>query len=236
MTVPLLSGAVTTDQTLVAVPYRDTNGNQRYDYIVSGGFQDTAYVNRTGEQAVIVNDTATVSVPANTSGTVFGGTETPTTIPIDTSTPFKVTNLSVSNRSAHVNDELTLTVWIANPTDTRLHGEISLATTGTIVESQEVALFPRESRAVRFTHPYDAPGEYVIKVAGLSEMVRIVEEGAPLAPPTTTTANSGANSSSVKSGSTNSGGLSLSDMILLSVLIIILGGLGWALIAFRRRM
>src|SRR5699024_2105562 len=60
--VPLLDGTVEEDQQLIVVPYRDTNRNQRYDYIASDGFQDTAYENRTGSRPVIVNDTAQVVV------------------------------------------------------------------------------------------------------------------------------------------------------------------------------
>jgi membrane-bound metal-dependent hydrolase YbcI (DUF457 family) len=223
--VPLLEGAVTTNQTLVAVVYRDTNGNQRYDYIASSGFRDVAYLNRTSNQTVVVNDTAAITVESTETPTA---TPTATTTPIDITTPFRVTNLSVSNRSAHVGDEVTVTVWIENPTDKRLKSEIALATAGTAVETQEVALFPRGRRAVHFTHTYEAPGQYVVKVANRTEQIRIVEEGAPLTPPTTT---SGANQS-VQSQS--SGAVSLSD-IPIPVIVLLVLGVGGVFYVLRRR-
>jgi hypothetical protein len=70
-----LDQPLTRSQTVVAVPYRDTNGNKRYDYLRSGGVYDAGYVNRTGQNATIVTDRAHVSVPS------------PTTTPAHTSAP-----------------------------------------------------------------------------------------------------------------------------------------------------
>ncbi|WP_435079816.1 DUF7282 domain-containing protein [Halococcus sp. AFM35] len=233
VSVPLLDGTVTEDQTLVAVPYRDTNSNQRYDYIASDGFQDTAYENRTSNQSIIVTDTAGITVESTESET------TPTATPVDTTTAFKITNLSVSNRTAHVGDEVTVTARITNPRDSRLDGELALATAGESVETQQVALFAQESRTVTFTHSYDAAGEYVIKVGDHTQRIRIVEEGASLTPMTTTgeTGPASANSSESQAAKSDSGGsLSLTDIILLVVLIGILAGLIWALFALRKRI
>ncbi|WP_049996177.1 DUF7282 domain-containing protein [Halococcus sediminicola] len=238
VSVPLLDGAAEEDQTLVAVPYRDTNGNQRYDYIASDGFQDTAYENWTGNQSVIVNDTAGVTVEDTES--VTESEETSTATPVDTTTLFKITTLSVSNRTAHVGDEVTVTARITNPRDSRLDGELALATVGESVETQQVALFAQESRTVTFTHSYDAAGEYVIKVGDHTQQIRIVDEGAPLTPMTTTretSANTNANSSGSQAAKSGSGGsLSLTDIILLVVLIGILAGLIWAIFAIRKRI
>jgi hypothetical protein len=238
VSVPLLDGTVKEDQTLVAVPYRDTNDNQRYDYIASDGFQDTAYENRTGSQSVIVNDTADVTVEGTESATE--GEETSTATPIDTTTPFRITNLSVSNRTAHVGDEVTVTAQITNPRDSRLDGELALATAGESVETQQVALFAQESRAVTFTHSYDAAGEYVIKVGDHTQRIRIVEEGAPLTPMTTTedtSANTSTNTSGSQAAKSGSGGsLSLTDIVLLIVLVGVLAGLVWVLFALRKRI
>jgi hypothetical protein len=234
----LVNGSVADDQTLVAVPYRDTNGNQRYDYIASGGFRDTAYENRTDNQSVIVNDTADVTVEGTESARESGATSTAT--PVDTTTAFKITNLSVSNRTAHVGDEVTVTARITNPRDSRLDGELALATAGEVVETQQVALFARESRTVTFTHSYDAAGEYVIKVADYTQRMRIVEQGVPLTPITTTGetgAGTSANTSGSQAAKDNSGGsLSLTDIVLLVVLVSILAGLVWVLLALRKRI
>ena len=56
------------DSTLVAVPYRDTNSNQQYDYYRSDGIDDSAYVNRSGESPKVIVDRASVDV--NGSGQV----------------------------------------------------------------------------------------------------------------------------------------------------------------------
>lgn len=184
--IPLLDGAVEESQTLIVVPYRDTNRNQRYDYIASDGFQDTAYENRTGDHPVIVNDTAQVVVSSSARETTTTAmpasatTATATSNATNTSTPFRLTNLSVSNRTAHLDDELTATAWIENPTSHRLDGELKLATAGEVASTKEVALFPNESRAVTFDLSYEAAGEYVVKVGDRTEHIRIVEEGAPL--------------------------------------------------------
>jgi membrane-bound metal-dependent hydrolase YbcI (DUF457 family) len=192
VSVPLLDGAVEEDQQLIVVPYRDTNNNQRYDYIASGGFQDVAYENRTGNQSVVVNDTA--------RAVVSGSESTPdesegTTAPANTSTPFRITNLSVSNRTARIDDEITVTAQVENPTNSRLEDELVLATAGEAAETQDVALFPQERRAVTFERSYDAAGEYVIKVGNRTERIRIVEEGAPLTTTTAATPNATANGS-----------------------------------------
>jgi hypothetical protein len=237
VSVPLLDGAVEEEQQLIAVPYRDTNGDQRYDYIASDGFQDTAYENRTGNQSVIVNDTAGVTVEGTES--VTESSETSTATPVDTTTSFKITNLSVSNRTAHVGDEVIVTTRITNPRDSRLDGELALATAGESVETQQVALFAQESRTVTFTHSYDAAGEYVIKVGDHTQRIRIVEEGAPLTPMTTTgeTDPASANNSASQAAKSDSGGsLSLTDIILLVVLISIFAGLGWVVFALRKRI
>src|SRR5699024_859074 len=166
--VQLVIGSVKSTQKLVSVPYLDTNGNQTYDYVRSGGETDYAYLNRESSQSSIPNDTATISVKetdrtgtkAETTASMGGSTATPTdatTTPINTSTPCRVTNLSVSNQSVHVGDEVTVTAWIKNPTGSRLEDDLALATAGEAVETQQVALFASESRAVTFTHTYGAP-------------------------------------------------------------------------------
>lgn len=252
VTVKLLNGSVEETQTLTVVPYLDTNGNQSYDYIRSGGETDYAYINRTSGQATIPNDTATISVEGddipnntattsaegdededdgwssdenNTSSGIVGGERAAT----NTSTPFQLTNLSV-NRSAYVNDEVTITVEIENPTDSRLKGEIPIATAGEIAETEEVALFPQESRAVTFTQTYESPGEYVIKIGNRTEHIRIVEEGDPLETATPTTGAGAANNSSVKSSSDATG---LDDIALPAVVVLVIVGGGYAL--YRRR-
>jgi membrane-bound metal-dependent hydrolase YbcI (DUF457 family) len=63
VTLDVAPGALDESQTVTIRPSLDTNNNQRYDFVRTGGFQDTAYVNRTSNQSAIVNDTALVRAP-----------------------------------------------------------------------------------------------------------------------------------------------------------------------------
>jgi membrane-bound metal-dependent hydrolase YbcI (DUF457 family) len=71
----MLSQPVQQSQTLVAIPSRDTNGNQRYDYVRSGGFQDPAY---TGN-GTIITDTASVTSAGTPSASAAPPSTTPST-------------------------------------------------------------------------------------------------------------------------------------------------------------
>jgi membrane-bound metal-dependent hydrolase YbcI (DUF457 family) len=77
VSVTLTNESVRQDQTLVAIPSRDTNGNQTYDYVRSDGFQDVPY---TGENGAIT-DRASVSASEPTATT----TATSTAAQTDTS-------------------------------------------------------------------------------------------------------------------------------------------------------
>jgi hypothetical protein len=59
----VVSGALTQTQVVTVRPSLDTNDNQQYDFIQSGGFQDVAYetVNRSG----VITDPAQVRVPTS---------------------------------------------------------------------------------------------------------------------------------------------------------------------------
>src|SRR5699024_8122562 len=191
---------------------------------------------------ISVKETDRTGTKAETTASMGGSTATPTdatTTPINTSTPFRVTNLSVSNQSVHVGDEVTVTAWIKNPTGSRLEDDLALATAGEAVETQQVALFASESRAVTFTHTYDAPGEYSIQVANHSTRLRVVEEGAPLTPATTTGGPDAATNNprtQAANGQSSSGSLSLTDIVLLVVLVGVLAGIGWLLITLRKKI
>ncbi|EMA47814.1 hypothetical protein C450_20886 [Halococcus salifodinae DSM 8989] len=67
--VRLPPGSLAGNQTLVAVPYLDTNGNQRYDYTRSGGETDYAYIEQQNNSTVLINETATVRVPRSLRAT-----------------------------------------------------------------------------------------------------------------------------------------------------------------------
>ena len=59
-------------QILVPMPHKDTNGNEVYDFVTSGGSEDGAYLNQDGEAVV---DTADVTV-SDTASVAFGDQST----------------------------------------------------------------------------------------------------------------------------------------------------------------
>jgi hypothetical protein len=91
VTVRLSSSALNETQIVTIRPSLDTNNNQQYDFIRSGGFQDVAYT--TLNHSEIINDSALVHVPTsdrptrtpsqipvfNQSTTTVSSSETPTT-------------------------------------------------------------------------------------------------------------------------------------------------------------
>jgi hypothetical protein len=74
VSVRLVNGSVQQSQTLIAIPSRDTNSNQTYDYVRSDGFQDVPY---TAENEP-VTDKASVTVPSSAVST-SDSSPTPTT-------------------------------------------------------------------------------------------------------------------------------------------------------------
>jgi hypothetical protein len=77
VTIELLNGSVTRNQTLIAVPYLDTDSDQTYDYIESGGEVDYAYISRQSGATAIINETARIRVPESLRSTPTSQT-TPT--------------------------------------------------------------------------------------------------------------------------------------------------------------
>ena len=63
VTVEVSSGSVTRNQTLLAIPYLDTDDDQTFDYINSGGEVDYAYISRESNATSIINETARIRVP-----------------------------------------------------------------------------------------------------------------------------------------------------------------------------
>lgn len=83
VTVALIDESVQQEQTLVAIPSRDTNGNETYDYIRSDGFQDVPYTAQNGSvtaQAVVSrSDTQRSPGTVSPSSSATMMTTTPTT-------------------------------------------------------------------------------------------------------------------------------------------------------------
>jgi hypothetical protein len=58
-------GALDESQIVTIRPSLDTNDNQQYDFVRSDGFQDVAYENRSGNQSIVVTETAQVIIPSS---------------------------------------------------------------------------------------------------------------------------------------------------------------------------
>ena len=82
VSVALIEGSVQQKQTFVAIPSRDTNGNETYDYIRSDGFQDVPYTAQNQPltaQAIVSQSggrTTTTPVSPSPSTTVMRSTST----------------------------------------------------------------------------------------------------------------------------------------------------------------
>ena len=93
VSVSLLPGALSSTQVVTIRPSLDTNNNQRYDYIRSGGFQDVAY--ETTNHSAVITDPALVRVSGLER---FTGTQTPSSTP--TNTPATTPTLTEGATSA----------------------------------------------------------------------------------------------------------------------------------------
>jgi hypothetical protein len=86
VTVELPRGSVTQNQTLLAIPYLDTDGDRTYDYVESGGEVDYAYIARQSGSTTVINETAEIRVPESLRSTqtaqttVAPGTQTTTAV------------------------------------------------------------------------------------------------------------------------------------------------------------
>lgn len=98
VTVALTNGSVQQPQTLVAIPSRDTNQNQTYDYVTSGGFQDVPYTD--GEA---ITDQASVSKLEATT-TVSTSNQTPSPTPTPTATIERTDTTTDTNQTEQAAD------------------------------------------------------------------------------------------------------------------------------------
>lgn len=99
----VLPGALNESQIVTVIPAQDTNGNRRYDYVRSQGFQDVAYV--TANRSGIIAASAQVSVPS-AEPTPTQSTQTQTASPqaTSTSTPTETRSPAAENASGGSNE------------------------------------------------------------------------------------------------------------------------------------
>jgi hypothetical protein len=128
VTVYLVNGSVTRNQTLIAVPYLDTDDDQTYDYVESGGEVDYAYISHQSGSTAVINDTAKVWVPESSRST---RTEQPTPA---------VSTTSQSNTSGVVVMTNTATDTAAEPTTVATTQSRGEATGGIIPNNNSIIM------------------------------------------------------------------------------------------------
>lgn len=82
---------------------------------------------------------------------------------------YSLRDMEVNPQPVQAGGEVTVNVTIANTADERIQTEIGMATEGEVADSVEVGLFPPGVREITFTHTYDSPGTYSIRIGGLNE-------------------------------------------------------------------
>ena len=114
VTIRVSDGAINRTQTIVAIPYMDTNGNQQFDYVKSGGETDYAYLSQRSGTATIVNQTAQVQASDPPRSQTLGTTSTPS---VSTATP-------VNSDQGAIATEAEPDTSAVSPTATNAGGEV----------------------------------------------------------------------------------------------------------------
>ena len=152
--------ALTENQTLIAMPHRDTDGNETYDFVSTGGSADGPYLDDAGQP---VTDSANVTVVEATTGESF--TVDDLTVP------------AIVQRGTTQSVNATVT----NPNDVTDTQPVTVRFQGDVIARQDVTLGPGESTTV--TTPLNtsvAEGTYFLGVytrtRGQPTQVLIVDE------------------------------------------------------------
>jgi hypothetical protein len=131
VTVELINGTVTRNQTLIARPSMDTNDNQRYDYVRSEGFRDVGYTVDGG----VLTDRAQVTVPqsaAPTSTTVLT-TASGTTVATGASTPTSAVTATSTTTATATSTASPTTTSVATTTSESGGGSDLLGTASSVL-------------------------------------------------------------------------------------------------------
>ncbi|QCC47264.1 hypothetical protein DV707_06030 [Halobellus limi] len=115
--------ALTEDETLVAMPHRDTNESGTYDFVATNGSEDGPYL----ANASPVVDSANVTVPEQTTGASF-----------------TVANLTAPELVER-NESVEVSATVANPNDVADTQEVTFRFDGEVLVREDVALEPGES-------------------------------------------------------------------------------------------
>lgn len=82
---------------------------------------------------------------------------------------FRVSNITLSSQRVEATEPFRVTVTITNTGSSQVTANLGLASEGQVVDDASVGLFAGGSRQITFEHTYEASGNYVLKIALLSE-------------------------------------------------------------------
>jgi hypothetical protein len=82
---------------------------------------------------------------------------------------FRVSNITLSSQRVEATEPFRVTVTITNTGSSQVTANLGLASEGQVVDDASVGLFAGGSRQITFEHRYEASGNYVLKIALLSE-------------------------------------------------------------------
>ncbi len=118
--------------------------------------------------------------PAPTTAPATTPTPAPEPEPVPKTAPaeFKVDSLSVTPIVAEPGRPVTVEVKVTNVGGTQGSHRLALTINGTEEEVKDVIVAPGATKTVTFTLAKDASGMYEIKVAGLTETLRVKQAGA----------------------------------------------------------
>ncbi|MFC6975125.1 hypothetical protein ACFQL1_11365 [Halomicroarcula sp. GCM10025709] len=151
---------LTENQTLIAMPHLDTDGNETYDFVSSDGAVDGPYVDDAGQP---ITDSANVTVAAGVSGESF-----------------TVSDLNVPTVVRQGSSEVVNAV-VTNPNDVTDTQRVTFRFQGDVVSREQVTLGPGESTTVRYSlNTSVAEGTYFLgiytRTRGQPAQVMIVDE------------------------------------------------------------
>ncbi len=126
-----------------------------------------------GSGRVFINGQQVSTDQTNTSSDPMA-TSTPINIG---NTPFTISNLQMSNSNAVVGEPVVISVRVQNDHPNRVSAPVRLGAEGTVVRSRDVALFADDWQSISFTHTFDSPGNYTIKVGTLEQTIRVRDSG-----------------------------------------------------------
>lgn len=119
---------------------------------------------------------------------------------------FRVSNITLSSQRVEATDPISVTVTITNTGSSEVTAYLGLASEGRVVDDTSVGLFAGGSRKITFEHRYESSGNYILKIALLSEKGEVLAMSAIDQTVTVVPEGQLTTAASNSSNTTNSGG------------------------------